>query len=85
LGFNQLKNSQISIFPNPSNGQFNFETEEKGIIEMFDLSGKLTFKTHVMKGKTNLNIMNLAAGFYILKFSSKLKNQFGRIYIEGSN
>jgi len=85
LGFNQLKNSQISIFPNPSNGQFNFQTEEKGMIEMFDLSGKLTFKTHVIKGKTNLNIMNLAAGFYILKFSSKLKNQFGRIYIEESN
>ncbi|MEN9002504.1 MAG: CocE/NonD family hydrolase [Flavobacteriales bacterium] len=63
------KSFKVSVFPNPSNGIINIETQEELIsISLFSVSGKELINT----GVTNkINVSNLASGVYILRFVSQ--------------
>jgi uncharacterized delta-60 repeat protein len=43
------------IFPNPSNGQFNIETEQDGVFEMLDFTGKLIEIFSITSGNIQIN------------------------------
>jgi type IX secretion system substrate protein len=64
---NHLVNSLVSIYPNPSNGNFVVETNstEKQTIQLFDINGKLVLN-QTINGKTNIDVSNLAEGVYNL-------------------
>ena len=68
-GINDIKNSNIKIYPNPSNNIINIEglnKNETNIIQIFDVQGKLVItKTITEKGTIDLSELN--KGVYVIK------------------
>jgi hypothetical protein len=64
---NHLANALVSVYPNPSKGNFIVEinSTEKQTMQLFDVNGKLVL-TQIINGKTNIDVSNLAEGVYNL-------------------
>ena len=65
--------SKLNVYPNPVAGNEVFidsELEGHATVEMFDLSGKQIMAPKTVETRTSLNVAQLAAGMYILKFKS---------------
>ena len=62
---NNYINSQILVYPNPTNGVFVIETNstEKQIVQVFDVNGKLVI-TQTINGTTSIDASNLNEGVY---------------------
>jgi hypothetical protein len=68
-GINNIKNSNIKIYPNPTNNIINIEgltKNENNTIQIFDVQGKLVIsKTITEKGTIDLSELN--KGIYVIK------------------
>ncbi|MEO8235095.1 MAG: T9SS type A sorting domain-containing protein [Flavobacterium sp.] len=78
--------SKINIFPNPSNGIFNFtkdETVELKTIKIFDNSAKLLKEIPFDKNSINstINLTNLSAGIYFVELSNETDKTVKRLQI----
>lgn len=64
---NFSSNEKVTIYPNPSNGDFIVEsnTDEKQVVKVFDLNGKLVLN-QIITGKTTVDASNLENGIYNL-------------------
>ena len=64
--------SGLSVYPNPSNGEFIVELNNglNKIIEVTDLTGRLVLTNTSSKDKVNVSMANLANGVYYLKIQS---------------
>jgi hypothetical protein len=58
----------ISIYPNPSNGQFNINVDSNMTLEVYDITGKL-MNTRLLNGASSMQINE--AGMYFLRFSNE--------------
>jgi hypothetical protein len=69
VGINDIKNSNVKIYPNPTNNIFNIEglnKNENNTIQIFDVQGKLVItKTITEKGTIDLSELN--KGVYVIK------------------
>ena len=76
---NSTKNSNLRIFPNPSNDVFNINITDNssGIIDIYTLTGKKIDSFEVISNESNIiwNPKNNPAGTYIICFRGK--NSFG--------
>ena len=62
--------NDFSIYPNPSNGQFNIAIENNddvALVEVYDLMGKKVFMEHNIKGQFVVNIEGQPKGIYFVK------------------
>lgn len=64
-------NIEIVICPNPNKGEFSIIWNEEGMIELYDVNGKLLINEIKGIGNYNLNINNLNGGIYLLKLSNR--------------
>lgn len=66
-------NISFSVFPNPTNGQFQIEWGEEAInrIEILDLHGKLVYSETINGQGLHYMDINLPKGIYILKMSGE--------------
>ncbi len=75
---------QISVYPNPSSGQFNFsgiEIESK--IEVFDMIGKVIYQSIANSNFETINIFDKATGIYFYRITKELKLvQSGKICVQ---
>jgi hypothetical protein len=66
-----LKESGISVYPNPAAGSFSVTCTDKNMAgEQFylvDIAGKVIRKGYMEKGITNVDIKRIPAGTYVLK------------------
>ena len=68
-------NSNIQIFPNPTDGKsaiiFDAETESEVTINIYDAVGKLVLSqshtTHVGKNETEIDLKEFVGGYYMLR------------------
>ncbi len=62
-----LNNEQITVYPNPTTGNFIIETTvtEKQSVQVFDLNGRLVFNQNI-RDKTNIDATTLNEGIYNL-------------------
>lgn len=79
----ELKNDQVSVYPNPlnSNGILNIRLAGKAIstIEVFNLHGISVFKTEgIDNSRYTLNLSNLPKGLYLLEITDSNKHLFTR-------
>ena len=68
-GINDIKNSNIKIYPNPTNNIINIEglnKNENNTIQIFDVQGKLVI-TKTINEKGTIDISELNKGVYLIK------------------
>jgi len=78
-----LKNS-FSIYPNPSNGYFTFNSLEKeSVIEIYDITGRLIFNTTTQNTSETIDLSDKQKGVYFYRIISDKKGmQLGKIIIQ---
>ena len=59
--------ANINLYPNPSNGIFNFQLANDLQIEVYNSLGQLLSSEKMTSGNNTINITNQAAGIYFLK------------------
>ncbi|MGA9212953.1 T9SS type A sorting domain-containing protein [Kaistella sp.] len=77
----ETKISHASIYPNPSNGTFNFDTENPGNIIVSDLAGRIIYSGIVAKGKNTISV-KAKSGVYILTHQSEGKKHSTKLIIK---
>lgn len=65
-GIESNQSTEISVYPNPTNGNLNIEVNENSIVSLFDLNGRLVKTENVYSTILNWNISDLENGVYIL-------------------
>ena len=68
-GINDIKNSNIKIYPNPTNNIINIEglnKKENNSIQIFDMQGKLVI-TKTINEKGTIDLSELNKGVYVIK------------------
>ena len=68
--------SRLSVFPNPMSEYLNFNSPEDGLLEVFDLQGKIILQTIVKKGWQQISLAEETPGTYWLR----LKESTGSSY-----
>jgi hypothetical protein len=75
-GVEELKAYGISIFPNPSIGVLNIESDDEGIrdLEIFDATGRLVYTEEgILPQNLRLDLSELSTGVYQLQFIKRDK------------
>lgn len=78
---NASNNSEIQIFPNPSNGEFMLITEKSISVSIQDVSGKIIYSKELSEGTHKINLNEFANGNYFLKTSDG-ENKQSRVLIK---
>jgi hypothetical protein len=60
-------NSNLSVYPNPSEGIFNINLENSATIQVFDTTGKQILSKKIASGVTQIDLSPNTSGIYILK------------------
>lgn len=85
-GIDEINNNfNYSIFPNPSNGKFNIETENSFIntIEIFDIVGKKIYsKLNIKNTKSEVDISNQNNGVYFINVTTNKINFTTKIILQ---
>ena len=81
VGLDDYSSNNFNVYPNPTNGSFNIDTESNGTVEILSLNGKIVYTTTIEKGKTMLNVTGLAQGVYTLRFVSGSTSQIKKLVI----
>ncbi len=87
VGITDLQNSSISIYPNPSNGNFtivNPAVTNSGALTIHDLFGKIVWQQTIDQGANVINLNNfLSSGLYMIKIENLgLPAIFGKLVID---
>jgi Secretion system C-terminal sorting domain len=69
-----VDNAQITVYPNPSAGLFNFTgLENESTIEIFDIMGQLTFVSLTTGTYQTINLKNYSKGIYFYRIMKNMK------------
>lgn len=71
------KSNAIQVFPNPSNGVFNFSSKENNVRQLvvYDLTGKEISKKSMFNNNCQIDLTNeIAKGCYLIKFTDENGN-----------
>lgn len=75
---NQINNTIISMFPNPTNGEVTITSTSKTgnaqnitNIEVFDLSGKIILKSSLLSFSSTIDLSPFAPGTYLIKVQTE--------------
>ena len=74
VGIDNISENNISIYPNPTNGEFIIENQQEiSKIEIFDITGKSVKQLLPNSKNVSVNINNQANGIYFIKIISENK------------
>jgi len=71
-GLNQFASvdNDLSVYPNPSNGNFNINVTTQSHVTILNLLGKVIYAEQIEVGVNSINLNQFANGIYILKAES---------------
>ncbi len=72
-GVENLKNGEISVYPNPASNLMNISNAQNADIMLYDMFGKLVYTDHNISSSYSLNVSEFAVGTYVLKVINKDK------------
>jgi hypothetical protein len=84
VGIEESVAASVSVYPNPSNGQFNISLPaelENSVVALFDITGKQVYSENVNSSSMNLNL-NLVSGRYFVKIQNEKHTVNKSIIIE---
>jgi len=67
----EAESLEASVYPNPTFGLFNIECEDALQVSVFDAMGKSILSKNLASGKNEMDIAQLATGFYVLVLQTK--------------
>lgn len=76
VGINKVKESNLSVYPNPANDKITIEIPEgqtPGQLSMINLNGEVVLMYSLIKPKTQIDISNLRGDVYFMRLTSKFK------------
>lgn len=76
-----LSKSTFAIYPNPAKNSFFIESQEKGNLSIYDLSGKKVLSKNNLTGKTQINI-SLPKGIYLVEFDNQKSKSTKKLIVE---
>lgn len=65
---NNIEQKIPEVFPNPSNGIFNINSDQNLHVSVYDLTGELILNTKIDSGINSLNLSNFHQGLYFIKY-----------------
>ncbi len=71
IGVEELSGNKISIYPNPASEYFIAMTNGKGLIEIYDVTGKLVSTSSITKTTQVVDIRKLQKGLYFVKITNE--------------
>lgn len=81
VGVNDITDANISIYPNPTSGQFVVSNAEGFNLTITDLTGKTLSQEVISTSKHNVSI-NLASGVYMINLTSGSQNYASKLIVE---
>jgi len=83
-GIEKINNneSNILVYPNPATNNLTIESLQKSIIEISNIQGQKILQQSIQKGKTDIDISELAKGVYIFRLCSNDKTDVTKILKE---
>lgn len=85
LGINETKNSNFSIFPNPTTGILNikFENiENETQIKILDISGREIISNLISTKETQIDLSNVSKGIYFVKLQNEKFSETQKVVIK---
>lgn len=58
---------RINLFPNPTSGMLQFTAKSQGVVEVYDMTGRMLMSRPMMTGTQQLDVYALPQGTYILR------------------
>lgn len=80
-----IQEDKITLYPNPSKGEFNlqFEEEESGIIQIYDINSKLVYEKSIVETMNiDLDLTDQANGVYFVRVSTSKGVQSKKLIIQ---
>lgn len=70
----EMEQSNVTVYPNPASNNITVTTgsDEKVLVEMFNLVGQKVYSENVI-GNTTINVSNMKAGVYMLRINNTTK------------
>jgi len=82
VGTEEITGKNISIYPNPASEYIMALTSGNGIIEIFDITGKLVSERNILKNSETIDIRGLEKGIYVVKVTSNENSFTEKLVIE---
>ena len=79
---NPVNPTSLTVYPNPSAGQFTVNLPEAAQVTIYSTLGDLIVTENLPKGKQPLNLINKPAGVYYLKANSSNGQQAVKLVVE---
>jgi hypothetical protein len=81
FGIEQYANNGLSLYPNPSNGNFTITLNEDAEVEVFNAIGSLVYTNRFAQGTIPLSL-DLADGVYLLKATNNKVSHYFKMVIQ---
>ena len=82
-GLYKMKETNISVYPNVSNGQFTIENAEGYEVTFIDIRGKVIDQRIINDQKSDIDLQSkVSSGVYIINFKSGAKSYSAKLIIE---
>ncbi len=79
----EVVEAPLELFPNPANATLNIiNPESSGVLQMFDVHGKLVMTVDVRGNQTRVDLSSLSAGYYVVKLSGPTRVYVGNVVVE---
>ncbi|HYD91497.1 MAG TPA: T9SS type A sorting domain-containing protein, partial [Flavobacterium sp.] len=82
LGTEDVEADTFAVYPNPTSGVLNFNTQEPVSVTVTDLSGKVVFTAKDINNGDAVNLGSLQTGMYIAKINGATSERVEKIMIK---
>jgi len=73
---------QFEFYPNPATNFIVVNMDNKGVVEILNLSGQVVKTVNLHKGTNSLDISEICTGAYFFRIKLENRSEFGKIIIE---
>lgn len=82
FGFEEVIQDELTVYPNPSNGEFQIDLEQDATVTISDVQGNVVTKNRFVAGVQSMQLTNLAKGTYLLSVETNERMQSRLILIK---
>jgi trimeric autotransporter adhesin len=82
VSIHEINSIAFSIFPNPSSGIFNLNSEEQSLLEIYNASGQLIRSVFISNKQTEIDLTGEAVGIYFWRMIGENEMRTGKIVIQ---